>query len=214
MPLLAALSLSGPLTEFEPTPAAAHARLARLNPARYARTRNHLDGAVSGLSPYITHGLLSVRDALSALAARHPLSYQDKIVAEFAWREFFAHVWQREGDGILADLGAPPWGGDYARVLPPDVRSARTGVPAIDSAVRTLYATGYLHNHARMWLASYVVHYRKVHWRVAADWMVGHLLDGDLASNHLSWQWVAGTFSTKPYVFNAENVARYAPASG
>jgi deoxyribodipyrimidine photo-lyase len=51
-----------------------------------------------------------------------------------------------------------------------------------------------------------------VHWRVAADWMYGHLLDGDLASNHLSWQWVAATGSRKPYLFNAENVARYSPA--
>jgi deoxyribodipyrimidine photo-lyase len=63
-----------------------------------------------------------------------------------------------------------------------------------------------------MWIASYVVHLRKVHWRTGADWMYAHLLDGDLASNHLSWQWVAATFSGKPYVFNAENVARYAPA--
>jgi deoxyribodipyrimidine photo-lyase len=58
-----------------------------------------------------------------------------------------------------------------------------------------------------------VVHVRKVHWRAGADWLVGHLLDGDLASNHLSWQWVAGTGSRKPYLFNADNVARYAPAS-
>jgi deoxyribodipyrimidine photo-lyase len=64
-----------------------------------------------------------------------------------------------------------------------------------------------------MWLASYVVHVRKVHWRTGADWLYGHLLDGDLASNHLSWQWVAGTGSSKPYLFNADNVARYAPAS-
>ena len=63
-----------------------------------------------------------------------------------------------------------------------------------------------------MWLASYIVHVRKVHWRVAADWLYGHLLDGDLASNHLSWQWVAGTGSSKPYLFNADNVVRYAPA--
>jgi deoxyribodipyrimidine photo-lyase len=64
-----------------------------------------------------------------------------------------------------------------------------------------------------MWLASYIVHVRKVHWRAGADWLYGHLLDGDLASNHLSWQWVAGTGSSKPYLFNADNVARYAPAS-
>jgi deoxyribodipyrimidine photo-lyase len=88
----------------------------------------------------------------------------------------------------------------------------RTGVPVVDAAVRTLYATGTLHNHARMWLASYVVHLRKVHWRAGADWLYAHLLDGDLASNHLSWQWVAGTGSHKPYLFNADNVARYAPA--
>jgi len=81
----------------------------------------------------------------------------------------------------------------------------------VDQAVRTLYATGGLHNHARLWLASYVVHVRHVHWRVGADWLYSHLLDGDLASNHLSWQWVAGTGSSKPYLFNAENVVRYAP---
>jgi deoxyribodipyrimidine photo-lyase len=56
-----------------------------------------------------------------------------------------------------------------------------------------------------------VVHVRHVHWRAGADWLVAHLLDGDLASNHLSWQWVAGTGSSKPYLFNAENVARFAP---
>lgn len=95
--------------------------------------------------------------------------------------------------------------------VPDDIRRARTGIPVIDQAVRTLYATGYLHNHARLWLASYVVHLRKAHWRAGADWMIAHLLDGDLASNHLSWQWVAGTGSHKPYLFNASNVARYAP---
>ena len=62
-----------------------------------------------------------------------------------------------------------------------------------------------------MWLASYVVHLRHVHWRAGADWMHAHLLDGDLGANHLSWQWVAATFSAKPYVFDAGNVARYAP---
>jgi deoxyribodipyrimidine photo-lyase len=100
----------------------------------------------------------------------------------------------------------------YSAELPADIRNGSTGVPVIDAAVATLYASGTLHNHARMWLASYVVHVRKLHWRAGADWLYGHLLDGDLASNHLSWQWVAGTGSHKPYLFNADNVARYAPA--
>ena len=55
--------------------------------------------------------------------------------------------------------------------------------------------------------------YRKIHWRTGADWLYSLLLDGDLASNHLSWQWVAGTNSSKPYLFNASNVAKYAPRS-
>ena len=196
-----------------PTLEAARARMAAVRPAAYARTRNAIDGAVSGLSPYITHGLVSLVDVLRAVAARHALPVQHKFVFELGWRAYFRHVWQHRGSDILRSLHDGPLpDAAYCAVLPQDIRLGCTGVPVIDEAVRTLHATGLLHNHARMWLASYVVHVRKVHWRTAADWLYGHLLDGDLASNHLSWQWVAGTGSHKPYLFNAENVARYAPA--
>jgi len=198
--------------DFPPTLEAAYRRLAAVRPADYARSRNAIHGAVTRLSPYFTHGLLDLPAALAAVTQRYPLGPEDKLVMEFGWREFFQHVWRHLGEGILRDIRPPIRSQPYAQVLPADVRSASSGVPVIDQAVRTLYATGYLHNHARMWLASYLVHQRKLHWRVGADWMYGHLLDGDLASNHLSWQWVAGTFSSKPYLFNAENVARYAPA--
>jgi deoxyribodipyrimidine photo-lyase len=192
---------------------AALARIARVHPADYARTRNHLEGAVTGLSPYLTHGVVTLRDVLAGVLEREPLAIGHKLVFELGWREFFRHVWAHAGDDILTSLHPGPLPDNaYDPVLPPDIREARTGVPVIDEAVRTLYATGTLHNHARMWLASYVVHLRRVHWRAGADWMVAHLLDGDLASNHLSWQWVAGTGSHKPYLFDAQNVARYAPA--
>ena len=210
------LGVPARLQTFEPSHQAALQRLAAINPAAYARSRNALDGAVTGLSPYFTHGLLSLPDAARAVHARQPLTFDDKLVFEFGWREFFHHVWgcQKNPDAILQDMhGQAPWNGKYADTLPLDIRHGCTGVPAIDNAVRILYATGYLHNHMRMWLASYVVHIRKVHWRAGADWLYGHLLDGDLPSNHLSWQWVAATFSSKPYLFNAENVFKYAPAS-
>ena len=211
------LGIPDHLLRFEPSHSAAHARLQAVNPRTYATTRNRLDGAVTGLSPYLTHGLLGMTDAARAVHERQPLSFEDKLVFEFGWREFFQHVWQHagnSGDAILRDMhGTVPWHGSYADSVPADIREGRTGVPAIDSAVRVLYATGYLHNHMRMWLASYVVHMRKVHWRAGADWLYGHLLDGDLSSNHLSWQWVAGTFSSKPYLFNADNVLKYAPAT-
>ncbi len=198
---------------FAPTLAAAFARIAAVQPAAYARTRNALGGAVSQLSPYITHGFVTLADVLQGVATRQTLEVQHKFVYELGWRAYFRHVWQHRGSGILQSLHEGPLPDDaYARELPADIRQACTGVPVVDEAVRALYATGMLHNHARMWLASYVVHLRKVHWRAGADWLFGHLLDGDLASNHLSWQWVAGTGSSKPYLFNAENVARYAPA--
>lgn len=202
------------IDSFPPTLADAHARIAAVQPDAYARTRNALDGATSRLSPYITHGLVRLAEVLDGVASRHALDVRHKFVFELGWREYFRHVWQHRGAGILDSLHQGPLpDAAYARALPADIREACTGVPVVDEAVRALYEGGMLHNHARLWLASYVVHVRKVHWRVAADWLYGHLLDGDLASNHLSWQWVAGTGSRKPYLFNADNVARYAPPS-
>jgi deoxyribodipyrimidine photo-lyase len=171
-----------------------------------------LNGAVTQLSPYITHGFVSLPEVLEGVRSQHTVNSQDKFLFELGWREYYRHVWQHRGDGIFESLheGVLP-DAAYSNEIPFDILHACTGVAAIDMAVSTLYSTGYLHNHARMWLASYMVHLRKVHWRVGADWLYGHLLDGDLASNHLSWQWVAGTGSNKPYLFNAENVARFAP---
>ena len=200
--------------EFPPTLQAAHERLSLVDPKHYAYSRNDLTGAVSYLSPYLTHGFLSVPDVASVMYHRHRLGLQHKFMMELGWREYYQHVHQHLGEaGIVASLheGVLPESA-YHTKLPDDVRHACTRVPVIDQAVSTLYASGYLHNHARLWLASYLVHLRKVHWRVAADWLYGHLLDGDLASNYLSWQWVAGTGSNKPYLFNADNVEKFAPS--
>jgi len=185
--------------------------ISQIDVAAYNTTRNHLSGAVTRLSPYITHGYASLPEVVSRIKAHTPLTPNDKLYFEFAWREFYQHVWHHVGEGVLQDLRPALPGIHYAPALPEDIRTGATGLAVIDQAVRTLYATGYLHNHARMWLASYLIHFRKVHWRAGADWLYGHLLDGDLASNHLSWQWVAGTFSVKPYLFNADNVAKFAP---
>jgi deoxyribodipyrimidine photo-lyase len=208
------LGIPAALLTFPPTFEAARERMQAVSPSQYARSRNALDGAVTGLSPYLTHGIVSLPQVAQHIAQKYKLHYEDKLIFEFGWREFFHHVWSRTAspDDILRDMRpANLWRGKYANELPADIREGRTGVPVIDSAVRQLYATGYLHNHARMWLASYCVHLRKVHWRAGADWLYAHLLDGDLPSKHLSWQWVASTFSSKPYLFNATNVAKYAP---
>ncbi len=196
--------------KFYPSNDALNSLLTAVDIQAYEKTRNHLAGKVTQLSPYLTHGFITI----PALFEKLPqLKLTDKLAFEFGWREFFQHVWHRSGDAIFSDMRPGISGIRYQQSLPDDIREGRTGLPTIDRAVATLYQTGYLHNHARMWFASYVVHLRKVHWRVAADWLYGHLLDGDLASNHLSWQWVAATFSNKPYLFNADNVAKFAPTA-
>lgn len=183
--------------------AAALEALARIDPAAYAATRNHVGGRVTGLSPWIRHGVLGlaeVRDRALAVAGGPPAA--EKLVSELAWRDYWHRVEGALGDGVRTPIEAPaalpraPW----AAELPADVATASTGVACIDAFARTLVDTGHLHNHERMWLAAWLVHVRGVDWRAGADWFLRHLVDGDPASNHLSWQWVAGTFSAKPYL--------------
>lgn len=66
-----------------------------------------------------------------------------------------------------------------------------------------------MHNHVRMYTASLACNIAGAHWSVPASWMYYHLLDGDIASNTCSWQWVAGAFSSKKYYANQENINRY-----
>ena len=143
------------LDTFPPTRQAALARISAVRPSEYARSRNAIDGAVTGLSPYITHGLVSLPEVLADVTAKHSLDIQHKFVFELGWRGYFRHVWAYRGKEIFESLreGLLPQT-SYSALLPADIRQAATGVPVIDMAVRTLYATGYLHNHARMWLAS------------------------------------------------------------
>jgi deoxyribodipyrimidine photo-lyase len=189
------------------------AKIDAVHLGQYAKTRNDLNGRVSGLSPYLTHGITDVPEVLRRIQSRTTIGWNDKFAFELGWREYFHHVWRVRGDEIWTPMRPPPASETaYQTDMPEDVLTASTGIAVIDDQIRVLYGTGYLHNHARMWLASYLVHIRKIDWRAGAKWMYGYLLDGDWASNTLSWQWVAGTWTGKPYLFNAENVAKYAPA--
>ena len=228
-----------------PTPAfpggrrAAEARLAAVDPARYGASRNHLGGAVTRLSPYIRHGVLSLAEVRDAVFARLRKQEEaadavqgelfagigegrrwsagqrragEKLIAELGWRDYWQRLWLRLGDGIWDDreplkTGHPA--AAYGPELPADLASAATGLACIDAFALELMGTGWLHNHARMWLAAYVVHWRRVRWQAGARWFLQHLLDGDPASNNLSWQWVASTFSHKPYLFNRANLERF-----
>ena len=136
----------------------------------------------------------------------------EKLIAELGWRDYWQRLWLQLGDGIWHDreplkTGHPA--ATYAPRLPADLAAAATGLGCMDAFAAELMETGWLHNHARMWLAAYVVHWRRVRWQAGARWFLRHLLDGDPASNNLSWQWVASAFSHKPYIFNRANLERF-----
>lgn len=196
--------------------AAALDRLAGIDPAAYAASRNHVGGAVSRLSPWIRHGVLGLAEVRDAAVGRVPRPADaEKFVSELWWRAYWRLVQAAVGDAIDRDIEPPltvPLA-EAAAALPDDVRGAATGMPCIDDFIRRLHATGWLHNHERMWLASWLVHVRGVPWRIGAEWFLEHLIDGDPASNHLSWQWVAGTFSAQPYVVTRGNLETFTAAA-
>lgn len=194
--------------------AAALLRLAAIDPVRYGRTRNYLDGAVTRLSPYLRHGVLSLaevwRHARSLVDA--PWHSASKFASELAWRDYWQRLYAQLGPGVWQDREEYKTGlraEDYSPDLPADIEQGQTGLACMDAFSEELRQTGYLHNHSRMWFAAYLVHWRRVRWQAGAKWFLTHLLDGDPASNNLSWQWVASTFSHKPYFFNRENLEKY-----
>ncbi len=192
--------------------AAAEDALAHIDPAVYGKTRNHLDGAVTRLSAYIRHGVLTLAEVRDAALGKAGAAGAEKLVSELGWRDYFQRVYAAIGEGVWRDREPYKTGltsADYSDDLPADIREGRTGLACIDAFARDLIEMGWLHNHARMWLAAYVIHWRRVKWQAGARWFLQHLLDGDPASNNLSWQWVASTFSHKPYIFNRESLERF-----
>ncbi|MGD1910978.1 MAG: FAD-binding domain-containing protein [Rivularia sp. (in: cyanobacteria)] len=192
---------------------AARKALQKVDPKIYAKTRNFLNGKVTRLSPYLRYGVLSLREVRDY--ALNKVSNDDdaaKLVNEFGWRDYWQRLYVKLGKGIWEDREEYKTGysvAEYAPKLPEDIEQGTTGLVCIDRFGKELRETGYLHNHMRMWMAAYIVHWRKIRWQAGAKWFLEHLLDGDPASNNMSWQWVASTFSHNPYFFNRENLERY-----
>jgi deoxyribodipyrimidine photo-lyase len=164
---------------------------------------------VTGLSPYISRGVISTRQVFEHLVSLElPWSATEKLVQELAWRDYWQQVWLAKGELIFNDLKNTQSPIDNHQI-PEAVISATTGIHAVDKAINELYRTGYMHNHMRMYVASIACNLAHSHWLNPARWLYYHLLDGDLASNHLSWQWVAGANASKKYYANQDNINKY-----
>jgi hypothetical protein len=212
--------------ELIPTRAAALERLATFLPAagrRYAETRNADDGPraggrgnVSALSPWLHAGLIREPEVLEAVLGAHSPRAAEKFIAEVFWRIYFKGyleqrpaIWDDYRAGLehaLAALGR----NSGLQIAFEQATEGRTGIEAFDVWARELVETGYLHNHARMWFASVWIFTLKLDWRLGADFFLRHLMDGDAASNTLSWRWVAGLHTKgKHYLAREDNIARY-----
>ena len=180
-----------------------------VDPIAYGKTRNFIDGAVTRLSPYISRGVISTRQVFESVLKRgFDHKKIEKFIQELAWRDYWQQVWVDKGEEINEDLRREQ-PNVQNHEMPLAIAEARTGIEAIDDAIREYYETGYLHNHVRMYIAMITCNVGGSHWKEPARWMYYHLLDGDWASNALSWQWVAGANAGKEYYANQQNINKY-----
>lgn len=192
--------------------AEAETRLVATNPQAYGRTRNHTDGAVTMLGPYIRHGVMTLNEVRNYALSTTGKGDAEKFIQQLAWRDYWQRLYAKEPNLIWEDAEDYKTGftaDDYADELPDDIARGQTGVACIDHFLSELLTRGTMHNHGRLYVAAYVCHFRRVKWQAGARFFLAHLLDGDPASNNLSWQWVASTFSQKPYFFNLDNVRKF-----
>lgn len=172
---------------------------------------------VSRLSPAIRLGLLSPEEIARETLAAHGFQRAEKWLQEVCWRSYWKgwlemrpQVWTswRERVRMLRE-SLPAEALD--RLL--EVSEGRSGVAVMDHFANELRATGYLHNHARMWWASFWIHAEGLPWELGAEFFFQHLLDADPASNTLSWRWVAGLQTAgKTYLVRRSNLERYCAA--
>ena len=188
---------------------------------RYASERNTDAGrdatpTTTRLSPYLRRRLILEQDVVDGALAQHGPQAAGKFVDEVFWRSYFkGHLETHPGAwtgylAAVADQQARLASNAGLRGAHDDAVAGRTGIDGFDDWARDLVADGWLHNHTRMWFASIWIFTLQLPWQLGAAFFLRHLLDGDPASNTLSWRWVAGLHTRgKAYAARAENIRRY-----
>lgn len=202
-------------TKWQPGEAGAQAELKRfLGGAigKYSTDRDRPDiGGTSRLSPHLHFGEISARQVWQSVHD-HPSPSAESYLRQLVWREFAHHLlfhYPHTTDQPLRDEFARfPWRQDAGGLEA--WQQGRTGFPIVDAGMRELWATGWMHNRARMIVASFLVKDLLVSWQEGARWFWDTLVDADLANNTLGWQWVAGCGAdAAPYfrIFNPQSQA-------
>jgi len=163
---------------------------------------------VSCLSPYITHRLISEYETIKKVLLKHPFQKVDKYIQEIFWRiywkgwlELRPKVWS----DFIEDLKGINEDDNYKRAI-----NGETQIKCFNDWVTELKENNYLHNHTRMWFASIWIFTLNLPWQKGAEFFMKNLLDGDAASNTLSWRWVAGLQTKgKHYVAQSWNIDKF-----
>ena len=203
---------------FEPTRAEGLARMATFVPRAgksYQERRNFDLGeaqisAVSQLSPWLRHHLISEQEVLTSALEQHNFQTAIPYVQQVFWRGYF-NGWLEQHPTVWMSYKAQlakaqqNQNHDYAEAI-----AGQTGILCFDHWCNTLKDEGYLHNHARLWFASIWIFTLRLPWELGAAFFLEHLHDGDPASNTLSWRWVAGLHTKgKNYVATADNIEKF-----
>ena len=171
---------------------------------------------VSRLGAAIRFRTIIEDEVIEDTLKEHPFGTAEKWLQEVCWRRYWKGwmemhpqvwvQWRRQVRALRQTLPA----GILARAEA--VCAGRSGVACMDKIAGELTQTGYLHNHARMWWASFWIHVEQLPWELGADFFFRYLLDADPASNTLSWRWVAGLQTPgKSYLVRLSNIEKYAP---
>jgi deoxyribodipyrimidine photo-lyase len=167
---------------------------------------------VSTLSPYLSCRLITESEVVAAVLEEQKPNEAEAFLQEVCWRTYWKG-WLEGRPQVFAgwrrlvaeDSRRWPEREDYQAAV-----RGETGIAPYDEWVRELVSTGYLHNHARMWFASIWIFTLKLPWSLGAAFFFRHLLDGDAASNTLSWRWVAGLQTKgKHYLATASNIQKF-----
>ena len=181
----------------------------------YAKNRNFdlaQESTVSRLSPWVRNRTLPEWEIIDHVLEAHSPVSASKFIDEICWRTYWKgwlqlrpKVWEDYQTSLRTLLETTQRNRDYHNAI-----EGRTGIDCFDHWAQELVETNYLHNHARMWYASIWVHTLQLPWQLGADWFLRHLLDGDPASNTLSWRWVTGLHTNgKTYLVSKENILKY-----
>ena len=206
--------------KFEASKAAALNRLNNFvekNLSEYSKLRNFDFGPekrtnISGLSPYITHGVINEKEVIEKSLSKFSFSKNEKFIQEVLWRTYWKgwlelrpNVWTDylvELNKIREEYKDNQ---NYKNAI-----DGKTNIECFNYWVTELKENNYLHNHTRMWFASIWIFTLELPWQLGAEFFMQHLYDGDSASNTLGWRWVAGIQTQgKHYLASEWNIKKF-----